>query len=114
MNVHLQSQQNQQPQHSDSAVVHTLCRWAVTSKRSGEHRAFIVAKLLERRQTDLTPPPPDGEDEDAMYYGPPVFQDQLFRFVFNFCFVNFVRVSFVSSIWIQDNSSYFFFNFLDL
>ena len=92
--------QNHHGPHSDSTVVHTLCRWAVTSRRSGEHRwvniylpcvtywyksfhshrAFVVAKLLERRQSDLTPPPSGGEDEED-YYGPPVFQDQLFRYV---------------------------------
>ena len=35
-------------------MVHTLCEWAVTSMRSGEHRCFVVAKLLERRQSELT------------------------------------------------------------
>ena len=38
----------------DDVVVHTLCEWAVTSMRSGEHRCFVVAKLLERRQSELT------------------------------------------------------------
>ena len=38
----------------DDVVVHTLCEWAVTSMRSGEHRCFVVAKILERRQSELT------------------------------------------------------------
>jgi mediator of RNA polymerase II transcription subunit 12 len=91
-------------------VVHTLCQWAVTVKRSGEHRAFIVAKLLERRQTAVTPapsqpqpslpppppaptssgpshePPSTGTKQDQHstppeYLGPPHFQDLLFRFL---------------------------------
>lgn len=38
----------------DEAIVRLLCEWAVTTKRCGEHRALVVAKLLEKRQTDLT------------------------------------------------------------
>ena len=37
----------------EDTLVHTLCEWAVTSMRSGEHRAFVVAKLLERRQGEI-------------------------------------------------------------
>lgn len=40
---------------NDDILIHTLCEWAVTSKRSGEHRAFVVAKLLEMRQVQLSP-----------------------------------------------------------
>ena len=40
---------------NDDVLIHTLCEWAVTSKRSGEHRAFVVAKLLEMRQVQLSP-----------------------------------------------------------
>lgn len=38
---------------SEDTLVHTLCEWAVTSMRSGEHRAFVVSKLLERRQGEI-------------------------------------------------------------
>jgi mediator of RNA polymerase II transcription subunit 12 len=37
----------------EELLLHTLCDWAVSSMRSGEHRAFVVAKLLERRQAKL-------------------------------------------------------------
>ncbi|XP_040577805.1 mediator of RNA polymerase II transcription subunit 12-like protein isoform X2 [Lepeophtheirus salmonis] len=37
----------------DPIIVHTLCTWAVTSKRSGDHRAFVVAKILEQKQIEL-------------------------------------------------------------
>lgn len=38
----------------DEAIIRLLCEWAVTTKRCGEHRALVVAKLLEKRQADLT------------------------------------------------------------
>ena len=38
----------------DEPVVRLLCEWAVTTKRTGEHRALVVAKLLEKRQSELT------------------------------------------------------------
>ena len=68
----------------DEAVVMILCQWAVTNKRSGEHRAFIAAKLLEQRQADIVSHDNhdgDKEDEEAFYSGPPVFQQLLFRFL---------------------------------
>ncbi|XP_054168464.1 mediator of RNA polymerase II transcription subunit 12-like protein isoform X2 [Oppia nitens] len=37
----------------DESIVKLLCEWAVTTKRTGEHRALVVAKLLEKRQTEL-------------------------------------------------------------
>jgi len=37
----------------EEILLHTLCDWAVSAMRSGEHRAFVVAKLLERRQAKL-------------------------------------------------------------
>lgn len=37
----------------DDAVVTLLCEWAVCSKRSGRHRAMVVAKLLEKRQAEI-------------------------------------------------------------
>ncbi len=66
-------------------MVTILCEWAVTGNRSGEHRAFVVAKLLDQRQSDILNPDSDeeenggggGKDED--FYsggggGTPVFQ----------------------------------------
>ena len=37
----------------DSRIVLTLCEWATTDQRSGSHRGFVVAKLLERRQDEI-------------------------------------------------------------
>uniref|UniRef100_A0A8C5S4Z7 Mediator complex subunit 12 n=1 Tax=Laticauda laticaudata TaxID=8630 RepID=A0A8C5S4Z7_LATLA len=37
----------------DDAVVALLCEWAVSHKRSGRHRAMVVAKLLEKRQSEI-------------------------------------------------------------
>lgn len=37
----------------DDAVVALLCEWAVSYKRSGHHRAMVVAKLLEKRQAEI-------------------------------------------------------------
>ncbi len=38
---------------SDEPVIQLLCEWAVSTKRTGEYRAIVVAKLLEKRQNDL-------------------------------------------------------------
>lgn len=38
---------------NDKQIVRLLCEWSVTTKRSGEHRALAVAKLLERRQSEI-------------------------------------------------------------
>ena len=38
----------------DEAVVNLLLEWAVSTKRTGEHRAVVVAMLLEKYQMDLT------------------------------------------------------------
>ena len=67
----------------DEAVVMILCQWAVTNKRSGEHRAFIAAKLLEQRQADLSHDNNSGdkEEEETFYSGPPIFQQLLFKFL---------------------------------
>ncbi|XP_076812114.1 mediator of RNA polymerase II transcription subunit 12-like protein [Clavelina lepadiformis] len=35
---------------SEEAVIGLLCEWAITAKRLGEHRAAVVAKLLDLRQ----------------------------------------------------------------
>lgn len=37
----------------DEAIVNLLLDWAVSTKRTGEHRAVVVAKLLEKYQNDL-------------------------------------------------------------
>ena len=67
----------------DEAVVMILCQWAVTNKRSGDHRAFVTAKLLEQRQTDLMAGDnaEDKEEEEVYFSGPPVFQQLLLRFL---------------------------------
>lgn len=44
---------SQQISPEDDAVVALLCEWAVSYKRSGRHRAMVVAKLLEKRQAEI-------------------------------------------------------------
>ena len=69
----------------DEAVVMILCQWAVTNKRSGDHRAFIAAKLLEQRQADIlshdNSENGDKDEEENYYTGPPIFQHLLFKFL---------------------------------
>ncbi|XP_015727634.1 mediator of RNA polymerase II transcription subunit 12-like protein isoform X3 [Coturnix japonica] len=48
-----QNRDNQEAAPSDEAVVMLLCEWAVSCKRSGKHRAMVVAKLLEKRQAEI-------------------------------------------------------------
>lgn len=74
----------------DEAVVQILCEWAVSSQRSGEHRAMAVAKLLEKRQSDLISGEADAADEkdsvssaNGVPTGLPVFQPLLMRFLDN-------------------------------
>ncbi|RWS26166.1 thyroid hormone receptor-associated protein-like protein, partial [Leptotrombidium deliense] len=38
---------------NDEPIIKLMCEWAVTPKRTGEHRALVVAKLLEKRQNEL-------------------------------------------------------------
>ena len=56
----------------DEAVVMILCQWAVTNKRSGDHRAFVAAKLLEQWQSDLVAGAGAGdnteEKEEEVFY----------------------------------------------
>jgi mediator of RNA polymerase II transcription subunit 12 len=72
---------------NDEAIVHTLCEWAVTSMRSGEHRAFVVAKLLERRQSEINSDSDnfssDDKDSEEMHASnsPTVYQSQLFQYL---------------------------------
>ncbi|XP_063772126.1 mediator of RNA polymerase II transcription subunit 12-like protein isoform X2 [Pseudophryne corroboree] len=51
MNQNKDSQEQVPP--NDEAVVTLLCEWAVSCKRSGKHRAMVVAKLLEKRQLEV-------------------------------------------------------------
>lgn len=46
----------------NGSVVKLLCEWAVTNKRFGQHRAFIVSKLLERRQSELQAEKENGSE----------------------------------------------------
>ncbi|KAM3930465.1 mediator of RNA polymerase II transcription subunit 12-like protein [Leptodactylus fuscus] len=48
-----QNKDSQEVPPSDEAVVTLLCEWAVSCKRSGKHRAMVVAKLLEKRQLEI-------------------------------------------------------------
>jgi mediator of RNA polymerase II transcription subunit 12 len=38
---------------SEKSIVHLLCEWAITTKRTGLHRAFYVVLLLRKRQKEL-------------------------------------------------------------
>uniref|UniRef100_A0A670YDN4 Mediator complex subunit 12L n=1 Tax=Pseudonaja textilis TaxID=8673 RepID=A0A670YDN4_PSETE len=82
---------NQEVAPNDEAVVTLLCEWAVSNKRSGKHRAMAVAKLLEKRQTEIEAER-CGEVEimdekesisSASFAGSslPVFQNVLLRFL---------------------------------
>ncbi|KAI5713129.1 hypothetical protein M8J76_012279 [Diaphorina citri] len=92
--------QNQQPSEEvankndytvqqDEAVVHILCEWAVSGLRFGEHRAIAVAKLLEKRQNEVTAgsssndtePGDDKDSVSSMPAGLPVFQPLLMKFL---------------------------------
>lgn len=73
----------------DKAVVEILCQWAVSGMRYGEHRAMAVAKLLEKRQAEVTSGTGNGEsdtgdDKDSVASVPtglPIFQSLLMRFL---------------------------------
>ncbi|KAJ1196557.1 hypothetical protein NDU88_000425, partial [Pleurodeles waltl] len=75
----------------DDAVVALLCEWAVSCKRSGHHRAMVVATLLEKRQAEIEAER-SGESEVVDEKGSissgslsatsaPVFQDVLMQFL---------------------------------
>ena len=49
--------------HNEDATVRTLCEWAVSAQRSGEHRALVVARLIEKRQNDISTA--ENEDKDG-------------------------------------------------
>uniref|UniRef100_A0AAY4DLP5 Mediator complex subunit Med12 LCEWAV-domain domain-containing protein n=1 Tax=Denticeps clupeoides TaxID=299321 RepID=A0AAY4DLP5_9TELE len=86
-----QSKDSHEMSPDDDAVVTLLCEWAVVSKRSGRHRAVVVAKLLEKRQTEIEAER-CGESEVVDEKGSvssgslssatlPVFQDVLLQFL---------------------------------
>lgn len=70
-------------------MVEILCQWAVSGMRYGEHRAMAVAKLLEKRQAEVTSGGGNGEsdpgdDKDSTASTPPglpVFQPLLMKFL---------------------------------
>ncbi|XP_034934643.1 mediator of RNA polymerase II transcription subunit 12 [Chelonus insularis] len=70
----------------DSAVVDILCQWAVSAERWGEHRAMAVAKLLEKRQAEVTGENNDNDDKDSVCSNGippslPIFQPLLMKFL---------------------------------
>uniref|UniRef100_W5KWG0 Mediator complex subunit 12 n=1 Tax=Astyanax mexicanus TaxID=7994 RepID=W5KWG0_ASTMX len=86
-----QSKDGHEMSPDDDAVVTLLCEWAVCCKRSGRHRAMVVAKLLEKRQTEIEAER-CGESEVVDEKGSvssgslsaatvPVFQDVLLQFL---------------------------------
>ena len=59
----------------DASIVHTLCEWATTSMRSGMHRSFVVAKLLERRHLDIAYMMAEAENHhNALYHSQNISQ----------------------------------------
>ncbi|MGH0183474.1 UNVERIFIED_CONTAM: hypothetical protein FKN15_012141 [Acipenser sinensis] len=86
-----QSKDGHEMSPDDDAVVTLLCEWAVSCKRSGRHRAMVVAKLLEKRQAEIEAER-CGESEVVDEKGSvssgslsaatlPVFQDVLLQFL---------------------------------
>lgn len=69
----------------DEPVMKVLCEWAVSHQRFGEHRAMVVAWLMEKRQADIIAVDMHGSPEDggapALYNGLPVFQRNLMEFL---------------------------------
>ncbi|XP_033637539.1 mediator of RNA polymerase II transcription subunit 12-like protein isoform X2 [Asterias rubens] len=52
---------------SDDPIILLLCEWAVCSERNGEHRALVVAQLLEKRVIDLeSEQKVDSEEKESM------------------------------------------------
>lgn len=72
----------------DEPIVKVLVEWGVSHQRFGEHRAMVVAWLLEKRQSDITAvdslsPNDDGDSNDSVgfYNGLPIFQRNLMAFL---------------------------------
>ncbi|XP_071949352.1 mediator of RNA polymerase II transcription subunit 12-like protein isoform X1 [Antedon mediterranea] len=77
---------------NDNPVVQLLCEWAVCPQRTGEHRALIVAELLEKRQielengksvsdTDIIDEKTSMSSMGMMGNGTPAYQHILFQFL---------------------------------
>ncbi|XP_070173165.1 mediator of RNA polymerase II transcription subunit 12-like protein isoform X2 [Littorina saxatilis] len=76
---------------SDEPVIRLLIDWAVSTQRSGEHRAIVTSKILERRQNEMRPEKyQDGEmmeekeevgSDDMVSMGVPPFQSLLMDFL---------------------------------
>lgn len=78
----------------DHIVVKVLCEWALSSLRRGEHRGMAVARLLDKRQGEITGrendssievvPGGPSEDKDSIVSTPatlPLFQPLLMNFL---------------------------------
>ncbi|XP_067668814.1 mediator of RNA polymerase II transcription subunit 12-like protein [Haliotis asinina] len=48
-----QTKDGNEPMLGDEPIIKLLIDWAVTTQRTGDHRAVVAAKLLERRQNEL-------------------------------------------------------------
>jgi mediator of RNA polymerase II transcription subunit 12 len=70
--------------NADEDTVKILCEWAVSTHRWGEHRAMAVARLLDKRQSEVLMNENDNvddKDSDFGYSGTPIFQGILLRFL---------------------------------
>lgn len=74
----------------DESTVKLLCEWAVTTKRTGEYRSLVVAKLLERRENEITSENDDRDSlnnddmtgpKDGSKFDGPIFQNLLMNFL---------------------------------
>lgn len=78
---------NEYNPQQDSPIVQILCEWAVSAERWGEHRAMAVAKLLEKRQSEVSGESNDNDDKDSVYSNGngtpslPIFQPLLMKFL---------------------------------
>ncbi|CAH1781069.1 unnamed protein product [Owenia fusiformis] len=76
---------------NDAPIVDLLCQWAVTTERAGDQRAFVVAKLLEKRQAevqtekylenDMIDEKGSPDNEMMIPTGLPIYQSQLVTFL---------------------------------
>ncbi|XP_069105326.1 mediator of RNA polymerase II transcription subunit 12-like protein isoform X3 [Argopecten irradians] len=48
-----QAKEGVEPMLADEPIIHLLIDWAVSAQRTGNYRAVVVAKLLEKRQNEL-------------------------------------------------------------
>lgn len=65
----------------DEIVVKILCEWAVSCHRWGEHRAMTVARLLDKRQTEIKNIADPCHIENDTYNGASVFQTILMHYL---------------------------------